>query len=61
MAKPSKIVDKIQPNNESPDIYDIVPTMMSDGTTNYKAELPTLEQDDTIMVESQMPKVVRLI
>lgn len=59
MAKPDKTIDKIKPDANN--TYDIVPTMMTDTNGTYKAELPTLEEDDTIMVESQMPKVVRLI
>lgn len=54
MAKPTKIVDKIKPNSESTDIYDVVPTMMADGTSNYKAELPTLSKDETIIVNSRI-------
>ena len=49
MSAPTKKVKKVVPNPQSPtDIYDIVPTMMTDSTGTYKAELPTLQEDDTI-------------
>lgn len=62
MAIPDKIIQKIQLDpDDANTIHDIVPQMMTDSAGTYKAELPILEDDDTIMVESQMPKVVRLI
>lgn len=46
MALPTNRIKKVKlPDNTE---YDIVPTMLQDGTTNYKLSVPALSADDTI-------------
>lgn len=62
MPKPAHTVDKVQPDrNNNNLIFDICPTMMTDTNKTYKADMPTLTQDETIVVESELPKVVDLL
>lgn len=58
MAKPANTIDKINVNSTE---YNVCPTMMTDTNKTYKADMPTLTQDETIVVESELPKVVDLL
>lgn len=53
MAKPANTIKKIKPNPTG-DTYDICPTIMTDETGTYKAELPTLTQDEVIATMSDI-------
>lgn len=47
MALPTNKIKKVKlPNNTE---YDIVPTMLQDGTTNNKLSVPTLTDDDEVV------------
>lgn len=50
MALPEKRIKKIKlPGDvEGNKTYDIIPSMMQDGTSNYKATVPTLSKDEVI-------------
>lgn len=58
MALPEKRIKKIKlPGDVSGNkTYDIIPSMMQDGTSNYKASLPTLTQDEEIALKSKTAK-----
>ena len=49
MATPAKKIDSIQLPNDS-DKYTIVPIMVTDSTKTYKATIPTLTKDSTILL-----------
>ena len=52
MALPTNKISKVKlPNNTQ---YDIIPSMLRDGTTNYKLSVPTLSADSTIALSSQI-------
>jgi len=52
MALPSNKIKKVKlPNNTE---YDIVPTMLQDGTTSYKLSVPTLTADSNIAIDSNV-------
>ena len=52
MALPANKIKKVKlPNNTE---YDIVPSMLQDGTTNNKLSVPTLTQDDNIAIDSKV-------
>lgn len=50
MPLPTNKIKKIKLPNDTE--YDIVPTMLQDGTTNNKLSVPTLSGDDTILTSS---------
>ncbi len=52
MALPTNRIKKIKlPDNTE---YDIVPTMLQDGSSNYKAILPTLSSDSKLALEIEI-------
>ncbi len=59
MALPTKRIKKIKlPGDvDGSQTYDVVPSMMQDGSTSYKAELPTLTKDETISVSTHKHSV----
>ena len=63
MALPTKKINKVTLPGDvnGSKTYDIVPTILSDGTTNYSATLPTLNQDSVIAVKSETKTYTGLI
>ena len=57
MALPEKKIKKIKlPGDVSGNkTYEIVPDKLSDGSTNFSATLPTLTEDSTIALASDIP------
>ena len=56
MALPTNKISKVKlPNNNE---YDIIPSMLRDGSTNYKLSVPTLSADSTIALTSDLSSYV---
>lgn len=41
--------------------YDIVPTMLQDGTTNFKLSVPTLTADSTIALAEEAGTSIEIV
>lgn len=62
MALPDKKIKKIKlPGDvEGNKTYEIVPNKLSDGSTNFSATLPTLTEDSTIALTSDLTGLLKL-
>lgn len=59
MPLPTNKIKKVKlPNNTE---YEIIPTTLQDGTTTNKLSVPTLTEDSTIALTSDLPQVKRYI
>ena len=56
---PEKKISKIKVDSNN--TYDIIPTMLQDGTTNNKLSVPTLTEDSTVALTKDLPEVKRFI